>query len=268
MNKTGFQLERFKSLLQGECKNWQLSYVQQTESTNSDLKRFPSQLLTNPFLLIADEQTGGRGQFNRTWKAAAGENLLCSIALKPKKETGLQLLGLLIAVSISEAISEQFPSLKPRIKWPNDVLINQKKIAGILVETQYVAHKPDKIILGFGLNVNQSQFPEELEKTATSLFLESSLVVDKERLLASILSILKVWLELWNDEDPSVLAAIHSKLIGFETYVCLKKTDGTILYPKVWLCGVDMNGHLGILDENEQHKRFEHEQLRVELLQK
>jgi BirA family biotin operon repressor/biotin-[acetyl-CoA-carboxylase] ligase len=259
-----FQIERLTNLLKGACTEWQFKFTAQTESTNSDLKLYPAQMLEKPFLLITDEQLGGRGQLSKKWAANPGENILCSIALKPKKSKGLQLLGLLTAVSIVEAISKLNSSIQAEIKWPNDVLINGKKVAGILVETQYVANSVEKVIIGFGLNVNQALFDGELKKSATSLLNELNRKTERESLLASILNTFAIWYELWEDEDPAILSAIHSKLIGFETYINLRKVGGKILHPKVWFLGVDMNGRLGILDENGEHKWFEHEQLRVE----
>ena len=264
MDETIFEIERFKSLLEGTCADWQVKFTAKTGSTNSDLKLYPAQLLETPLVLIADEQLGGRGQLQKKWVANSGENILCSIAVKPKKNNGLQLLGLLKAVSIAEAMSKLNFTSQIEIKWPNDVLINGKKVAGILVETQYVANRAEKVIIGFGINVNQSDFTDELKESATSLVNELKVKTARESFLASILNTFAIWFELWEDEDPAILSAIHSKLAGFEMYVNLRTIDGKQLYPKVWFLGVDLNGRLGILDENGEHKWFEHEQLRVE----
>ena len=264
MDETIFEIERFKSLLEGTCADWQVKFTAKTGSTNSDLKLYPAQLLEKPLVLITDEQLGGRGQLQKKWAANSGENILCSIALKPQKHKGLQLLGLLTAVSIVEAISKLDSTIQTEIKWPNDVIINGKKVAGILVETQYAANRVEKVIIGFGINVNQLEFQGELKESATSLVNELKAKSERESLLASILNTFAIWYELWEDEDPAILSAIHSKLIGFETYVNLRKVDGKMLHSKVWFLGVDLNGRLGILDENGEQKWFEHEQLRVE----
>ncbi len=131
-------------------------------------------------LFIADYQTAGRGRYGRKWNALHGKCLLVSIIFTHRlKKDEVHLPNLIGALSIAQAISS-FLTLHARIKHPNDVRINKKKVAGVLTEIQYDKNKHPFFVLGFGVNVNITlqEFPTSLQKTATSLFIESKLQND------------------------------------------------------------------------------------------
>lgn len=126
-------------------------------------------------LFITDYQTAGRGRYGRTWDALPGKCLLVSIIFTHRlKKHEVHLPNLIGALSIAQAISS-YLNLPARIKHPNDVRINKKKVAGVLTEMQYDKNKHPFFVLGFGVNVNikLQEFPTSIQKTATSLFIES-----------------------------------------------------------------------------------------------
>ncbi|MCG9128384.1 biotin--[acetyl-CoA-carboxylase] ligase [Candidatus Poribacteria bacterium] len=126
-------------------------------------------------LFIAEYQTAGRGQYGRKWDAAPGKSLLVSITFTHRlKNDEVHLPNLIGALSIAQAI-DIHTQLPAKIKHPNDVRINKKKVAGVLTEIQYDINKHPFFVLGFGVNVNISldEFPDSLMKTATSLLIES-----------------------------------------------------------------------------------------------
>ena len=126
-------------------------------------------------LFIADYQTAGRGRYGRTWNALPGKCLLVSIIFTHRlKNDEVHLPNLIGALSIAQAISSHL-TLPARIKHPNDVRINKKKVAGVLTEIQYDKNKYPFFVLGFGVNVNITlqEYPTSLQKTATSLGIES-----------------------------------------------------------------------------------------------
>lgn len=126
-------------------------------------------------IFITDYQSAGRGQYGRTWDALPGRCLLVSIIFTHRlKNDEVHLPNLIGALSIAQAISSH-TTLLARIKNPNDVLINKKKVAGVLTEIQYDKNKQPFFVLGFGVNVNITleEFPSSLQETATSLFIES-----------------------------------------------------------------------------------------------
>ncbi len=137
--------------------------------------------------VIADYQSHGRGRFGRIWKSEPGENILMSIILRPTiplEKFGI--LSLLTAISVSEAI-EKNANVKITTKWPNDLLINGKKFCGILIEASIAVDKGDFVILGIGINVNQTKFPKEIQDYATSLSLATGKIYDRTIIVQDIL---------------------------------------------------------------------------------
>ena len=132
-------------------------------------------------VVIAESQTGGKGRLGRSWASPAGVNLYCSIILRPPiQPVAAPQLTFLSAIAVARTI-EQLTTLKARIKWPNDILIDGKKVAGLLNEMSAETDKVNFVILGIGVNLNmaQEQFPADLRHAATSLFIESGVKVDR-----------------------------------------------------------------------------------------
>lgn len=140
-------------------------------------------------IVLADEQTGGRGRLGRAWQSPAGTGIWMSLILRP--EIPLQKapqLTLLIAVAASKAI-EKVTGLEAAIKWPNDLLINGKKTAGILTELQAEADSIHSVIVGIGMNVNQESkhFSEEIAQIATSLAIEGGKTYKRAEVIGYLL---------------------------------------------------------------------------------
>lgn len=137
--------------------------------------------------IVADEQTAGRGRRDRAWHSAPGEGLYLSVLLRPAATAaaGLPLVSLLSAVAVAEAMRESGVA-GVDIKWPNDVLVNGRKAAGILVEGASGGDRL-RLIVGIGVNLNHAAFPPALAATATSLRIETGREIDaaafRDRLL-------------------------------------------------------------------------------------
>jgi BirA family biotin operon repressor/biotin-[acetyl-CoA-carboxylase] ligase len=143
---------------------------------------------------VADEQTKGRGRLGRSWEAPAGTSIHVSILLRPPVEPArLPELSLVTGGVVAEAIAE-VTGIEPATKFPNDVLIGGRKVAGILAESS-----EGRVVLGIGVNVNQSegQLPPGARTTPTSLRLELGRPVDRARLLAEILFRLERAYDAW-----------------------------------------------------------------------
>jgi BirA family transcriptional regulator, biotin operon repressor / biotin---[acetyl-CoA-carboxylase] ligase len=137
---------------------------------------------------VAEEQTEGRGRLGRTWTSPPGVNLLCSLLLEPQVETArLPELSILAGEACADAIG-RVTGLEPRIKLPNDVLIEERKVAGILAEA-----RDNRVVLGIGVNVNvePGDLPEGLATPATSLAAEVGRPVDRTELLVTLLEALE-----------------------------------------------------------------------------
>ncbi|MDP8908114.1 MAG: biotin--[acetyl-CoA-carboxylase] ligase, partial [Chloroflexota bacterium] len=138
--------------------------------------------------LVAEYQSAGRGRAGRGWLAPPGTSLLLSVLLRPRlAPSDLAPLSLLAADCVAEAIATS-TELQARIKWPNDVLIDDRKVSGILATVSTMSEGDPAVILGLGINVNVA--PTDLPAGATSLLAASGARIDRERLLAELLKAL------------------------------------------------------------------------------
>lgn len=180
-------------------------YTFQTiDSTNNCAKTVANVGAAEGIVVIAEEQTEGKGRLGRSWQANSGENLTFSLLLRPKVHAeAINLLPLLVAVAVAQAI-ERTTKLKVECKWPNDLLINKRKVAGILIEGSVRQNVVDYVVIGLGINVNQTQFPRELLQKATSLKLESNQEIDRTKLFKEIL------VSLETSYKPSIVNGLQS----------------------------------------------------------
>ncbi len=158
------------------------------DSTNAYAKKIiKEQSEAMPFAVRADYQTAGKGQGSNHWESEAKENLLCSIVLKPHQILAEEqfLISQIVSVSLLELLSEFSSGVS--IKWPNDLYIGDKKVAGILIENVVLGVNIEHCIIGIGLNVNQKHFSESLPNP-TSLFLESHRSFEVAHLLEQLIS--------------------------------------------------------------------------------
>lgn len=162
------------------------------DSTNTFAKKIEQGEAPHGTVVIADEQTAGRGRLQRNWISARGKNLLFSVILNPDfDQEKIALLPFAGALAVSDAI-ESVTGLSPTCKWPNDVLINAKKVCGMLLESTSGTSSIERIVLGIGVNVNQTEFPGDLLYKASSLKNEAGIDIDRVRLLRSILEALEM----------------------------------------------------------------------------
>jgi len=142
-------------------------------------------------VVVAQAQTAGRGRHGRLWLDEPGASLLTSIILRPRLEPArLPTLSLAAGVAVVEAL-ERVTGLKPRLKWPNDVLVDGRKLAGILLESR-IGPSP-LVVLGIGVNLAQRVFPADLAERATSVRLAAGRRVDADALLTALLESLDAW---------------------------------------------------------------------------
>jgi BirA family biotin operon repressor/biotin-[acetyl-CoA-carboxylase] ligase len=163
--------------------------LDQTGSTNDAILQIANANPKEGLVVFAEHQTAGRGQRGNRWESAAGKGLWFSILLQPQIDlaSSPQLTGW-AAEAISGAIQNEF-SLTPAIKLPNDVQIDQRKVAGVLVEMRAQGKSPHLAVVGIGVNVNQSHedFPKELQSPAISLAMALGKQVDRQKFAAALL---------------------------------------------------------------------------------
>jgi len=135
-------------------------------------------------LVVADEQTAGRGRRGRGWQSPPGQAIYMTLALRPELAPDqASMLTLVMAYAVCRAIRDE-TGLKAQIKWPNDIVVNKKKVCGILTEMNAEPDYIHSVVIGVGINANQTEFPEEIRDTATSLCLETGNVILRARLVA------------------------------------------------------------------------------------
>lgn len=153
----------------------------ETDSTNIVAFKLAEEGMEEGTVVIAEEQHRGKGRLGRHWESPYGTNLYCSIILRPPlTPVNAPQLTFLSAVAVTKAI-ETTTSLHPFIKWPNDVLINGMKVAGLLNEINAETERIHFVVLGIGVNINmrREQFPNDLRHPASSLFLEGGAHVNR-----------------------------------------------------------------------------------------
>lgn len=187
-----------------------LLYVTTTGSTMDDARAEAESGAPDGSVVLAEEQTKGRGRFDRTWVSPAGRNLYLTLVMRPALDC-LRSLSIVTPLAVALAI-EDCTGLSPRIKWPNDVLINGRKLSGILIESEVSGPSVKYALIGTGINVNYDiEASSEIAGIATSLKQELGRETSRENLLAAFLNRFE---ELYEaaEKDDAVLQQWRSRL--------------------------------------------------------
>lgn len=191
-------------------------HFKEIDSTNSYLKN-SYKLLDNFTFASADYQSHGKGRENRVWQSNSGENLMFSFLIKNEellKKSAI--LSILTAVEVAKEI-EKYGIDNVSIKWPNDVLIKDEKVCGILLEGQV----PEYLVIGVGLNVNQKEFPSGLRRPATSLSLSLKEDIDIEDLRNRLFSNIVNSFSNLKTEDYLIYFRNHNYLLNKKVRVSI-----------------------------------------------
>lgn len=229
----------------------QIHYKETVDSTQKIAHRLGLENVPEGTVVIADEQVGGRGRLDRVWHSPKNTGVWMSIILRPNIPVPkTPQLTLLTAVAVVQAI-EDCTGLEAHIKWPNDILLNGKKVTGILTELQAEADRVHSVIIGIGMNVNQTKmdFPEELQSIATSLSIEKEEFLNRAEVIRAVFNRLenlyKLYLEkgfqpiklLWESYAVSIGKIVTARTFsGSVTGRALGITDDGVLNIE------DMNG--------------------------
>jgi BirA family transcriptional regulator, biotin operon repressor / biotin---[acetyl-CoA-carboxylase] ligase len=259
---SGFDSARFEA----ECASRRLtlgrplSWREVTQSTNDDAMAAAKSGAPHGALFGAEAQERGRGRRGSEWVSAPGAGLWVSVLLRPALSAELAPgLALCAGLAVREAVAARVAA-PVRVKWPNDVLANGRKLAGILVESQVTGARFGSVIIGLGINVSQSGFADALSSTATSLALLAARDAGREQLLLDVLSQLEIRLERLANHGMARIAEDlrpHDALLGRRLRVealegtgsgiddagrlLLRKTDGQI--------AALVSGHVELLDQ-------------------
>ncbi len=176
-----------------------------TSSTNDVAAEYGKNKENDGLAVFAEEQTAGRGRAGGKWASGRGDSILCSIVLA-ESVPHQHLLSLACAVAVAEAIGPAGATSHAKIKWPNDIMLNGKKVAGILLESRAWRSR-SFCILGIGINCHQrpDSFADELRPIATSIDIESRSTIDRVSLARRLLTCLDHWLEVAQRNSKEVI---------------------------------------------------------------
>ena len=164
-----------------------LYFYPETDTTNDRIRELALEGLPEGTLAVAEMQTAGRGRMGRAWQAPKDSGIWMSLLLRPDiPPMQASVLTLLTGIAIAEAI-EEVTGVEVGIKWPNDILLNRKKLVGILTEMDCDMEKIHSVTVGMGINVNTKAFPEELQDIATSLYLETGGEYDRGEIVGCVM---------------------------------------------------------------------------------
>ena len=260
----GYQLAAPLELLeQGQLDTspWPVSINHSLDSTNAEALRAVDRGATAPFVVLAERQTAGRGRRGRQWVSPFAENIYYSLVLRMDGGMRqLEGLSLVVGLAVLSALRDVGVS-DVGLKWPNDVLVNNKKIAGILLELVGDPADVCHVVLGIGINVNM-RVASEVDQAWTSVYLESGVAINRNVLVSKLNDSLRIYLKrhaesgfsaiqseweqnhLWQGREVSLIAGVH-------------QVNGTVM-------GIDQQGALR-MNVNGEEKVFSGGELSLRL---
>jgi len=194
--------DKIKSNLQTETIGQEVVVFKSTASTNDVAVEYAKNIENNGLAILAEQQTAGRGRAGNKWISGFGDSILCSVILT-ESEIAPELISLASAVAVAEAIGK-VGACEAKVKWPNDILVSGRKIAGVLLESQS-GQKPANYIIGIGINCHQKEFAEQISLTATSIDIESGTVCDRISVVRRLLTSMDHWLEIAKKEPDRII---------------------------------------------------------------
>jgi BirA family biotin operon repressor/biotin-[acetyl-CoA-carboxylase] ligase len=204
-----------------------IEYYTKTESTNNDAWELCDENGKDGTAIIAGLQSKGRGRQGKKWHSAPGKGLAFSVLIYPDISTeNSGLFSIAVAIAIHKALLQY--EIESQLKWPNDILIEGKKLGGILCESRISKNKVKALVIGIGLNVNESRddFPPEISAQSTSLFLRKGIPFQRERILASILNELEIVIEaLKENQIASVMHDWESACGHLNKTISIQEND-------------------------------------------
>lgn len=204
-----------------------IHHYYQIDSTMSEAARLAVAKAPEGTLVVAEEQTAGRGRFGRSWFSPRGSGLYFTVVLRPKlPPASAPILTLLTGVAVAEALQEH-TRLPTDLRWPNDVLLQGKKCAGILVEMTAQPERVEHAQVGIGVNVNQKEMPEELAAEATSLCREAGHTFSRLEILVGILKRLEQYYQLFQEQGAASIVERFSEISSYARGKRVRVTDGT-----------------------------------------
>ena len=241
--------EEVESRLKSKWAGHPIKYFEEITSTNQYAKRIGEEGAPEGTLVVADEQTQGKGRSGRVWSTPHGTAIAMTLLIRPKlPPASISMVTLVMGLAVARACRELY-HLPVGIKWPNDVVIHGKKLCGILTELSAEMMSVNYVVIGTGINVNVKEFPEEIQKTATSIALELGHETGRAELIASCMEYFEVYYEKFiqaGDLSP-LMEEYNELLLNRDQKVRVlepgREYTGTAL-------GINQNGELLVVRED------------------
>lgn len=203
-------------------------YFDSIDSTNDYAKKEINNL-KDKTIILSDKQTAGKGRRGNEWESSKGTGICMSLVLKPDiYPTEGTKMTQIAAAAVCKAIRD-LTGLNVLIKWPNDIVINSKKVCGILTEMSGELNKIRYIVIGIGVNVNTDEFSSNLKEKATSLYIEGNKKIDRKKLIVKILDefeeLYESFIEKLNLDDTLKVIRKHSAILGKEIRIIQGKKE-------------------------------------------
>ncbi|MDD3875118.1 MAG: biotin--[acetyl-CoA-carboxylase] ligase [Bacteroidales bacterium] len=202
------------------------------------------------FVIVTGEQTKGKGQSGNVWLSEKGKNLILSLVLKPdflKIEDQFQ-LNKITSLAVRDFCMEQTQNMcQVYIKWPNDIYLNNKKTAGILIENFIVGSEYKHAVIGIGININQVKFPPEIPN-ATSIANETAAYINLETALTNFINHFEKWLKLLKNNETEEIHKEYLKSLYQLGTLANYSFKNTMI--KAQITGVDNFGRLALCKDN------------------
>lgn len=194
------------SKLNTEWAGREVIYFEETDSTNTRAKELAEAGKPHGTLVVADMQTAGKGRRGRGWSSPKGTGIFMTLILKPDLlPTKASMLTLVAALAVESGIA-MATGIRGKIKWPNDIVVNGKKICGILTEMSAEMEGIHHVVVGIGINANMKSFPAEIQKVATSLSIEKQEEINRSDIICEIMKKFEYYYEKFIKEgDLSLL---------------------------------------------------------------
>jgi len=255
---TGYQLRKLPdlllpSLIRPELGDQEIGqrlvHYFRTGSTNDDAFKLAHRGAPHGTVVVAEEQTAGRGRFGRQWISEKSVGIYSSTLLRPPlSPAAAPILTLAAGVAVCRAL-RSVTGLSPDIRWPNDVLLNGKKVSGILTEMQAELDRMHAVVLGIGINVNQREMPPEIRAIATSLRIETGVVHSRPQVLVAMLKELESAYKMLLAEGNAAVVRAFTAASSYARGKKIRVVSNTEEY-QATTAGVEASGALRVARED------------------
>jgi BirA family biotin operon repressor/biotin-[acetyl-CoA-carboxylase] ligase len=232
--------EELQSIRKTQWAGSEILYFPVIDSTNTKAKQLGEEGYPNGTLVVAEQQDAGRGRRGRSFESPRGSGIFMTLLLKPDlNPNNASMITLVAALAVSKAITNQ-TGRPAGIKWPNDIVMNGKKVVGILTEMSAQFDYVNHIVVGIGINVHNESFPEELKDIATSLYMETGEHYNRAAMIEEVLEQFEYYYEIFlKTEDLSGLVnEYNAHLLNMHQIVKQKAgvCGGSVSERNIWIC--------------------------------